>query len=238
MAASNNASGSAYQVGENFPILKIDPKDIGGSWKMFLNKFTIASRFATCNRGKKKVNISGTDTWVNVFDDEMKLCALLNAIGSEGLLVLLAQGIDVASAELTFDQVLEALKENYEREESLNVKVWNFNSACQQTGEDPRDYLMRVQHLSRVTGLFKNADETRGNEQATAANEELERVRKTLAQVIVVNGLKDVKLRRELMAKRDLDWDKLCSILSCRGTAAESDQKLERPAPQAQIPAP
>ena len=113
MAASNNASGSAYQVGENFPILKIDPKDFGGSWKKFLNKFTIASRFATCNRGKKKVNISGTDTWVNVFDDEMKLCALLNAIGSEGLQVLLAQGIDVASAELTLDQVLEALKKKF-----------------------------------------------------------------------------------------------------------------------------
>ena len=54
--------------------------------------------------------LSNTDTRVNVFDDEMQLCTLLNAFGSEGLKVLLAQGLHVSSAEVTLDQVLEALK--------------------------------------------------------------------------------------------------------------------------------
>ena len=104
---------------------------------MFLNQFTIATMSAICNRGKKKFTVSNTDSWITVFDDEMKLCALLNAIGREGLQVLLAKVIDVSSAELTFDHVLKAPKKNYEREQSLNVKIWNFNSAHQKTGKDP-----------------------------------------------------------------------------------------------------
>ena len=50
--------------------------------------------FLFVTEARKKVNISGTYTWVTVFDDEMELGALLNAIGREGLQVLLAQGID------------------------------------------------------------------------------------------------------------------------------------------------
>ena len=49
---------------------------------MFLNQYTIATMSAICNRGKKKVTVSNTDSWVNVFDDEMKLCALFNALCS------------------------------------------------------------------------------------------------------------------------------------------------------------
>ena len=214
-------------IPENFPVLEIDPKDICGSWKMFLDRFVIATRFAVCNRGKTKVTVSGREQEVDVFDAEMRLCALLKAIGVDGLQVLIANGIDVASQELTYDQVLAVLKNNYEREESLNVKVWNFNSACQQRGEDCRDYLRRVEHLSRTTGLFKSYSTTYSADQTAAANAELERVRKSLAQVIVVNGLRDLQLRRELMAKNDLDWEKLCRILQCRGTAEESLQKLE-----------
>ena len=47
---------------------------------MFLNQFTIATMSAICNRGKKKFTVSNTDSQITVFDDEMKLCALLNAI--------------------------------------------------------------------------------------------------------------------------------------------------------------
>ena len=221
---------------EIFPTLKIDPKDVFGSWKNFIDRFTVAIKYQVKNKGKITVGTGETATQQNVFDDEMKLYALLRAVSSEGFQVLQAQGIDINSEDLTYEQVLKALKNTYEREESLNVKLWNFSSARQQTGEDSRDYLRRVEHLSRTTGIFK-ADETGLDVGKTeAANRELERVRQTMAQVFVVNGLKDLKLRRELMAKHDLTWDILCSIVANRGTAAESDEKLERPAPQVAKP--
>ena len=142
----------------DFPTLEINPKDVCGSWKLFLDRFTVAVRFEICNSGTKTVTVSSQETEVNVFNDEMKLCALLKAISSEGFQALQAQGIDIASEELTYAQVLQVLKSTYEREESLNVKLWNFNSARQQTGEDCRDYIRRVEYLSRTTGIFKTTD--------------------------------------------------------------------------------
>ena len=68
----------------DFPTLKINPKDVCGSWKLFLDRFTVAVRFEDCNRGTKTVTVSSQETEVNVFNDEMKLCALLKGISSEG----------------------------------------------------------------------------------------------------------------------------------------------------------
>ena len=76
-----------------FPTLRIDPKDVSGSWKQFLKKFNVAVRFEVCNRGMKKVVINDVEQDVNVFDDELKLCALLKAVSNEGFEVLYAQGI-------------------------------------------------------------------------------------------------------------------------------------------------
>ena len=219
-----------------FPTLRIDPKDVYGSWKMFIDRFTVAVRYSVKNKGTKRTTVGSQEREVPVFDDEMKLCALLNAVSNEGFHVLEAQGIDIESPELTYAQALQALKNTYEREESLNVKLSNFCSARQQTGEDSRDYLRRVEHLSRTTGIFKAFATGLNPQQTTAANTECERIRKTMAQVTVVNGLQDLKLRRELMAKHDLDWESLTTILSCRGTATESELKLERPTPQALRP--
>ena len=67
------------------------------------------------------------------------------------------------------------LKQNYESEESLNEKFWNFNSASQHIGEDRRDCLMRDQHLSRVSGLLQNADATLSAGEETVANTQLDR---------------------------------------------------------------
>ena len=212
----------------SFPSLRIDPRDVCGSWKSFVDRFTVAVRYEVCNRGMRRVD----EDEVPGFNEEMKLCALLKAISNEGFQVLQAQGIEINDPELTYQQVMQALKNTYEREESLNVKLWNFTSARQQTGEDSRDFVRRVEHMSRTTGIFKtmalgiNADQTR------VANAELDRVRRTMAQVIVVNGLQDLNLRRELMAKHDLTWETLSTILTCRGAAQESTEKLERPAPE------
>ena len=90
--------------------------------------------------------------------------------------------------------------------------------------------------MSRTTGIFKAFATGLNPQQTTAANTECERIRKTMAQVTVVNGLQDLKLRRELMAKHDLDWESLTTILSCRGTATESELKLARPISQALRP--
>ena len=64
-------------------------------------------------------------------------------------------------------------------------------------------------------------------DQTTGVNVQLEWVRESLAQVIVVNGLRDLQLQRELMAKHDSDWDKIVQDLQCRGTAEESVQKVK-----------
>ena len=138
-----------------FPTLRIDPKDVYGSWKLFVDRFSVAVRYEVCNKGTRTVGTGNQAQEVNIFNDEMKLCALLKAVSDEGFQALQAQGIDINSPELTYDQVMQALRNTYEREESLNVKLWNFSSARQQTGEDSRDYLRRVEHLSRTTGIFK-----------------------------------------------------------------------------------
>ena len=139
-----------------FPVLQIDPSNVYGSWKKFLKKFTVAMKFEVTSKGKKTVTV-GTDTQeVNAFTDKMKVFALLKAIGDDGLEVLEGLGIDVLDEEaLNYDDILKSLKSHYEREESLNVKLRNLSTACQQTGEDSRDFLRRVEFLSRSTGIFK-----------------------------------------------------------------------------------
>ena len=216
----------------NFPSLKIDPQDIYGSWKKFLNKFTVALEFQVCMAGKKKVQVNEVEQTVDAFDDKMKALALLNAVGEEGYQVLEAQGVEFSGEGLTYKGILEALKTHYGREESLNVRVKNFTSASQQTGEDARDYLRRIEYLSRSLNIFVNQKTGRQAGEVTAVNEECERIRRTMSVVIVVNGLRDVKLRTELMSREELSWEKLASILTSRGSAAESNAKLEKPLDQ------
>lgn len=62
---------SKYQ---DFPNLDIDPKDMFGSWKFFLERITVAVRFEI---GTKKLTVSSVDTKINVLSEEMKLCLLL-----------------------------------------------------------------------------------------------------------------------------------------------------------------
>ena len=91
---------------EIFPTLKIDPKDVFGSWKNFIDRFTVAIKYQFKNKGKITVGTGEIATQQNVFDDEMKLYALLRAVSSEGFQVLQAQGIDTNSEDLTYEQVL------------------------------------------------------------------------------------------------------------------------------------
>lgn len=81
--------------------------------------------------------------------------------------------------------------------------------------------------MSRTTCPFKSNSMKDSADQTTGVNVQLEWVRESLAQVIVVNGLRDLQLQRELMAKHDSDWDKIVQDLQCRGTAEESVQKVK-----------
>lgn len=75
----------------------------------------------------------------------------------------------------------------YGREKCLKVKLWNFDSAPQQTGDNCKDYIRLVEHLSCTTSIFKSADSI-----LAGAYNELKIIRKTLAQVIAVIGLQVV----------------------------------------------
>ena len=75
-----------------FPTLRIDPKDVYGSWKMFIDRFTVAVRYSVKNKGTKRTTVGSQQPDVPVFDDEMKLCASLNAVSDEG--------IDIESPEI------------------------------------------------------------------------------------------------------------------------------------------
>lgn len=201
----------------NFPTLKIDPVDVYGSWKKFLNQFTLQLRFQVLSAGKKKVN----DQEVDAFGDEQKCLALLHSIGIEGQEILLAQGYDFTTDSKTYDATVGLLKNHYGREESLNVRLRNFFYATQLSDENSRDYLRRVERLSRSIELFKNDN--------ADANTALDAARAKITEVTVVNGLRNVSLRRELMAKKGLTWDKLSDILTSRDAASESSAKLENP---------
>ena len=72
------------------------------------------------------------------------------------------------------------------------VKTEKFVSVSQLAGEDDRDYLVRVERLS-CDACFNDADA----------------LRRRYCFVLAINGLRDIKLQIELMAKSGLDWEEL-----------------------------
>ena len=75
-------------------------------------------------------------------------------------------------------------------------------SVSQLAGEDDRDYLMRVERLSRDAG-FDDADA----------------LRRRYCFVLAINGLRNINLRMQLMAKRSLDCEELKRLLKARSVA-------------------
>ena len=211
----------------SFPKLEINPRDVHGSWKSFLSRFSLALKYQVIAAGTKKVDTTN----VPLFTEDMKVLALLNSVGDEGLRVLESQGIQFDAADLQYGDVIDALKNHYGREESLNIRVHKFVHAQQLSSEDSRDYLRRVEHLSRSISVFKCDDHELNitdGDQKKAANQLGDKIREVLALTAVVNGLRDTKLRRELMAKENLTWNLLCKILTARGSAEDSSAKLDR----------
>ena len=235
MANTTTSHGQFGASFTSFPTLKIDPKDVFGSWRSFLSKFSLALKYQVIAAGKTTTNDGTSTTTTDNFTEDMKVLSLLNSVGDEGLRVLESQGVEI-EGDLTYDAVLTALKNHYGREESLNLRVHKFVHAYQVSGEDTRDYLRRVEHLSRSIAVFKCGDHVdlgiTDPGQITAANKLGDRVREILTLTAVVNGIRDTKLRKELMAKENLKWNALCKIIATRGTADDSSAKLDKPPTQ------
>lgn len=189
----------------SFPNLIIDNDNVSQSFSSWKEAFELQLELAKLNMG------TGPDTSASKFTDRHMMLVLLNAIGSEGRAILKTKGFNYAVPSAKYDEAMEILKAHFEREENLNVRVVKLVSARQTTGEDLRDYLLRVERLSR------DADFT------TTGNP-----RETLATVIAVNGLRDCQLRESLLQKPDLTWEELSHKLSVRGKARESEEKLQQ----------
>ena len=104
------------------------------------------------------------------------------------------------------------LKTHYHREESMFVKAQKFMNAQQGAGEGDCDFLLRVADLSRQQEIGSS---TRENA-----------IRERFALCVAVKGLRNVKVRQELMAKPDLTWDKLKATLKARARAFEASAVL------------
>ena len=92
------------------------------------------------------------------FFDKSKLLALLKAIDLDGNKVLTAEGLAWRDGTITYDLAMQALIRHYSREESVQVRTQKIVTVQQALGEDQRDYIKRVERLSRNLDYFKNAD--------------------------------------------------------------------------------
>ena len=200
------------------PVLKIRHDDISRSWKEWYDEFQLSIRLMEFELGNETVKIDEANVTRPKFTKEAKLLALLKCIGIDGRSTLAAAGYSISSTDLTYDMALGVLKKHYERKESLYVRTQKFVTVRQCAGEEYSSYLLRVEKLSRALDFFEhNTDNV-----ATA----LQGARQHLALVLAVNGLRDQVLCRELIAKDDLTWDTLGTILRSRAKADDTVDKL------------
>ena len=191
--AANYRGSNAYGA---FPELRIDQNDVTGSWRKFADEFMIAIELQEMDLGAQ-----------GYANPRARLLALIKAVGQEGRDFFTSVGFDMRQG--SFDRAFTLLDEHYAREENMFIKTHKFFSVSQHAGEDDRDYLVRVERLSRDAD-FANADA----------------VRRRFALVLAVNGLRDAALRLELMAKRDLDWESLGNVLKARSVARHAANVL------------
>lgn len=196
----------------DFPRLRIDGEDVAHSWRVWYDEFTLAVKLKDLELGKDAEDRSK-------FTDEWKLLVLMYAVGEEGRQVLRSLGFDREATGATYDQALGLLRDHYQRDDNVYVRVKKFVTVKQAAGENERDYLLRIERLSRDSGFSVagvNADIKRN----------LDTVRQNYSVVLAVLGLRDANLRTELMQRNDLTWDNLSVLLKARNTAIESEAVL------------
>ena len=184
------------------PVLKLDSQNKTGSWKAWLRKFKLSIELISQRLGKENVNGQNLD----VFRGRLKVLALLNSIGEDGLDALDSVGCDTMDDNLSYDDVMTHLRNIFGTEETVYVKTHRFVTASQTAGETETDFLLRVEKLSRCLDFGKS-----------------DNVRQQFACVIAVNGLRESFLRTQLMEINGLTWKTLSDALRIRKHACESE---------------
>ena len=203
-----------------FPELRLDASDVSGSFKAWLDEFTLAIALRTLEAGKEKKTVDAEEVEVDKFGEKAKTLVLLRSIGNEGRQVLASAGHTNVhlSTEPMYQTVLDVLETHFGSTESRYVKTQKFVTVRQAAGEEYGRYLLRVEALSRSLDMFKSNDNT--------ANKALQDARQDLALVLAVNGLRDQTLCRELISDSTLTWKKLGDTLRAKAVADESVVKL------------
>lgn len=202
-----------------FPVLKIHTNNVSGDWNDWLTEFDLAIRMKNLEMGYEvTTNGSGDQVKISKFTEEAKLLVLLKSIGMEGRGTLISSGLNINGDEITYDKALEVLVNHYQREDSLYVRTQKFISVNQCADENYRDYMQRVERLSRTLDFFTSITKT--------SHDALQGARESLALALCVTGLRDQHLRNELMADEELTWEKLGRLLRCKSSALNSSEKL------------
>ncbi len=194
-----------------FPVLEIDNEDVSGSWKRWLDEFVICAELKELDMG---FDYDGNAR----FGDRQRTLALLRGIGEKGREVLRSRGFDIANPRARGDRALELLDEHFNRQESVFVKTQKFVTVKQLASEDERDYLHRVERLSRYCEFGVSA------EPQVAA--QIETTRQRFCVVLAILGLTDDKVKTELLARTDLTWAQLRELLDARARALCEKQVL------------
>ncbi len=182
----------------NVPVLVVRGDDVAGSYGLWKNKLGLFLRL-------KEVECDGK------LPENLRMLILLTAVGDEGLSLLNSRGIDPLDQSLEYSEVMAVLDEHYCRESSLFLSVQKFVSVSQVLGESYRDYLVRVERLSRKCNFTKyNAED----------------LRQEFCVVLAVNGIRDKSLRVELMSKRTLDWKTLRETLLSISVATDAVERM------------
>lgn len=171
------------------PKLKLRASRVTESWESWRVEFEIAIEWAVLSMGVETVE--GRE--VNRLRGRLKLLFLLSAVGHDGMETLRSLGFNMDNAEDDgYDKALLLLRNHYEIEESMLVKTLKFVTVAQASGEDGRNYLLRVARLSRDVGFGTN-----------------EKLRQQFAVALAVEGLSDASLRKKCLQEIELTWTKL-----------------------------
>ena len=165
------------------PVLKIDQSDVAPSYRLWKTKFSI---YLSIKESAAKLG------------DAMKKLTLLSAVGNDGLVLLTAKGEDPLSGTMSYEGILATLDEHFGQEVSSYLKFNEFVTVSQLASESYRDYLLRVERLSRGCRF---------------SDYKAEGLRLDFCLSLAVNWLRDRALRVELMSRTDLTWDRLKETL-------------------------
>ena len=205
----------------SLPVFVVDSSNVHGSFKRWSVEFNLALRMKSIELGydieEVTTGTGGSRVTEKVrvprFGEDAKLASLLWCMGSDARELVSSLGVDLFSTSLEFLDVWNLLREHFEHDESEYVKLDKFVTCQQLDNEDERAYLLRVEGLSR------QCDFSGGN------------VRERFALLIAVRGLRNSKLKFEMMADDELNWVKINKVLRARLAVQESLNALNRSDP-------